>query len=738
MTLKDHAPPLGLLAVACLAVAGPLLLGGVPAGPDALLQELDFAALLGQALSAWRLPSWNPYLLCGAPHLGAMSGGPLHPVHLLLAPLGPELAVGWASVVHLLVAAASCYALAFRLCRCPLGAMAAGGIYALGGYSVLHLEAGHVSLLGSYSLIPLAVLGADRLLARGGAGRLAVAALCLGLLVLSGHGQLIVIGLVAVTLFCGVRLFWWRPEDAIPRARAASLLLGAAAMGALLSAVQWLPAISFAARSGRGAVFDAGFYSIGQLSPADLALALAPGPVARAYDFPWETCGAVGVAGLTLALLALGRNRSSAALGGLVLLGVLLAVGPVYLSLVKVIPGLGMFRVPGRFLALATLFASLLAAMALARPAAGRLLTCAGVVGVLALAGGALLPEKASSWYWPAALVPAALVAALAWAARAERLSEQNLRRGLALLVLVELCVFAWPRVKAADQVPSMPPRIAAHLRKAGPDHRLLIMVPERYGRRPRLSLNMAVRARVPSIGGYVPAAPERMRRYFAMAAGHGPDVQMVRFFTHRLTPAVANLGLRFVLTPQGIRAPSFLRPVLSEGGLTLLELNRPWARARIIRKTARAWSAESAASRAVHHGDLDMRITAMQEGPLPPPVPGRAVPSAADGVRWIRADLGGMELQVTLKRPGLLKLADAYDEGWRASSNGKPVQVVPLDGVLMGLHLGAGVHRVKLTYEDEALASGLPATLAGMLTLIALAVVSRARKQQKEIEEKS
>ena len=702
MNLKKHGLPLGLLILACLAVASPLV-GGVPAGSDALLQELDFSSLLGQALSGGVLPSWNPYLLGGTPHLAAMSGGPLHPVHLLLAPLGPELAVGLAVVLHLLIAAAGSYALACRLSGCPLGALAGGAIYTLGGFSVLHLEAGHVSLLGSYALIPLALLTADRLLARPSAVRVAAAGLSLGLLVLSGHGQMIAIGLLGVALFCAVRLIWWRPSGPRPGSKAVLYLLVAALLGAVVSIFQWMPALDFAGRSGRGSVLDPAFYTIGQLRVTDLALALAPGAVARAYDFPWETCGHAGAAGLVLVLASLRRERRGIGLGALMILGVVLALGPVFLQLVQAVPGFGLFRVPGRFLALATLFGSLLAAVALARPQPGRLLTCCGVAGMLAIAGGLLMPDEASAWYWPAALVPLLTAASLAWAAHTEKLGEQNLRRGLALLVLAELTVFAWPRVRAADHVPSMPAGITAHLHAAGLDHRLLIMVPQRYGRRPRLTLNMAVRARVPSIGGYVPAAPERMRRYFAQAAGHGPKTQMVRFFTHRLSPAVANLGLRFVLAPQGIRAPAFLKPVLTEKGLTLFELDRPWPRARIVRKMVKAWNAESATSRAVHHGKLDLRSAAVLEGPLPDPLPGKPS-SGPERVRWIRADLRGMELEVVLLRPALLKLADSYDQHWQAVDHGKErtrVKIIPVDGVLMGLHLGAGAHRIVMRYAQ-------------------------------------
>jgi len=727
--LRTHAPPLGLLALACLAVAAPLV-GGVPAGGDALLQELDFSSLLGQALSGGGLPAWNPYLLCGTPHLAAMSGGPLHPVHLLLAPLGPELAVGLAAVVHLLVAAVGCYALAYRLCGCPLGAMAGGAIFALGGFCVLHLEAGHVSLLGSYSMIPLALLGVDRLLARQTLARMLVASLFLALLVLSGHGQMIAIGMLGVALFCVVRLIWWRPSGPRPGVMTTLWLLGAALLGALVSAVQWLPALDFVGRSGRGAVFDPAFYAIGQLQPADLALALAPGAVARAYDFPWETCGYAGAAGLVLVLASLRRERRGIGLGALMALGVTLAVGPVFLQLAQSMPGFGLFRVPGRFLALATVFGALLAAMTLARPNTKRLLTCCGVVAVLVVAGGMLMPRQAPALYWIAAAGPVALAGVLAWAARADRISEQNLRRGLALLVVLELVVFAWPRVRAAEHVPSIPPGIATHLRAVGLEHRLMIMVPERYGRRPKLILNMAVRARVPSVGGYVPAAPERMRGYFVQAAGHGPKTQMVRFFAHRLTPALANLGLRFVLAPQGIRAPSFLRPVRTEAGMTLFELERPWRRARIVRKMVKAWDAASAASWASHPDRMDLRTHAVLEKAAPAPAPGK--PSTdPEQVRWLGMDLRGMDLDVVLKRPALLKLADAYDERWVAQSNGRPVEVLPVDGVLMGLHLGAGSHRVSLRYTAGPLGVGVALSMAGICLLAMLSLLAWYRRRR-------
>src|SRR5205807_1388012 len=79
--------------------------------------------------------------------------------------------------------------------------------------------------------------------------------------------------------------------------------------------------------------------------------------------------GYVGVAGLVLAGLGLvgGHRRAEAALLGAVVLGALLLAlgqfGPLYPVLYSFVPGLGLFRVPARWLFVASFGLALLAAI---------------------------------------------------------------------------------------------------------------------------------------------------------------------------------------------------------------------------------------------------------------------------------------------------------------------------------------------------------------------------------------
>jgi hypothetical protein len=73
--------------------------------------------------------------------------------------------------------------------------------------------------------------------------------------------------------------------------------------------------------------------------------------------------------------------------------------------------------------------------------------------------------------------------------------------------------------------------------------------------------------------------------------------------------------------------------------------------------------------------------------------------PGAVDSVR---ADLaaGTLRTEVTLHRPGALLLSVAYDPGWHAWADGRPVQTEMLAPALLGVELGPGTHNVLFRYE--------------------------------------
>ena len=80
---------------------------------------------------------------------------------------------------------------------------------------------------------------------------------------------------------------------------------------------------------------------------------------------------------------------------------------------------------------------------------------------------------------------------------------------------------------------------------------------------------------------------------------------------------------------------------------------------------------------------------------------------------------------------PGVLVLADTWYPGWRASVNGEPADVFPVDGMFRGVVLpDEGPHRVVFRYAPRSLQAGLG--LSGLSVLITLGgVFAMFRRKQ-------
>jgi hypothetical protein len=100
---------------------------------------------------------------------------------------------------------------------------------------------------------------------------------------------------------------------------------------------------------------------------------------------------------------------------------------------------------------------------------------------------------------------------------------------------------------------------------------------------------------------------------------------------------------------------------------------------------------------------------------------PGRvlAAERGRDGVR-IEAESGG---------PGLLVVNDAWDAGWRATLDGEPLEVMPVDGVVRGVRWPGGRHVLAMTYDPVEVRVGTWLTLLGLGMLIVLIAAPRRRE---------
>jgi hypothetical protein len=384
------------------------------------------------ALRRGELPLWNPDLFLGAPFLANVQMAVLYPPDLLFALLEFPPAVAISQWLHLVIAGAGMYA----LCRWgwgldPLAGLLGALAFAGGGFFGAHM--GHLNQVHASAWLPWVALCALRLarslgeaagspggrdawrlgITRGisqgwsqGVLWLVAGGAAVALQLTAGHTQEAYYSLLAVGLLgAGYTVF---PPARAPARWAHPLAVGAVTLnGALLAAAQLLPAAELSQHSYRQG-------GIPLAEATDLAVErtyILESLLPTFWSLPsQEVTGYVGVVALPLALVAFvlsPARRTVLMLGGLVLVGVTLAMGaytPLYAVLYEVVPLFDSFRSPGRWLlvsgfALAGLAAHGAGAL---RPARGRAGAAEGAASVreastlrygvaLSIAAGALL-----------------------------------------------------------------------------------------------------------------------------------------------------------------------------------------------------------------------------------------------------------------------------------------------------------------------------------------------------------
>jgi len=77
--------------------------------------------------------------------------------------------------------------------------------------------------------------------------------------------------------------------------------------------------------------------------------------------------------------------------------------------------------------------------------------------------------------------------------------------------------------------------------------------------------------------------------------------------------------------------------------------------------------------------------------------------------------------IEITASGPGRLILSEVMYPGWQARVDGAPAPLEPVDGLLRGVALPAGEHRVEFDFRPAVLRAGLLVTGAGLLALLGI-----------------
>ncbi len=86
------------------------------------------------------------------------------------------------------------------------------------------------------------------------------------------------------------------------------------------------------------------------------------------------------------------------------------------------------------------------------------------------------------------------------------------------------------------------------------------------------------------------------------------------------------------------------------------------------------------------------------------------------------------VRIESTLRRPGIIVLADAFDPGWRLTIDGRAAPILRANLLMRAAAVGAGRHTLVYRYDPASVRIGACISLAGLLALAGAAYRARTR----------
>jgi hypothetical protein len=678
-----------------------------------------------EMLMQGELPLWNPYANAGHPLLAdpqtALYYPPSLATVLLTAREGLSVfALQLEAVFHFCLAALFSYAFARRVLGHRGGALMAAIGFTFGGYLTGYPSL-QLAILRTVVWLPLILLGLEvgaSHLVKGNRRAWAAftgAGLVFGLAVLAGHAQSAMYLFYVSLAFLVVRLWGgtnWRRILA-----AAGLFL---AVGAGISAAQWLPSLEYMRLSTRAgmsyAEASSGFRLVDALQP----LLPTQSPL---------------YAGVLILLLALGapnlvRARMVRFWAGLGLVALLLSFGgnlflyPVFYLLV---PGFSIFRSQERAVLILAFALAMLAGYSFAhltrRPAPAwlRRLTAYAAVGSMGLAavgyfgwlaGGEQGPT-AFYWFLQQCVY---LVVFLGLAALLLKWQAQPGRQRVAMaavLVLVVLDLFTVNSTRNLDRRLPEAHTIPSPLVKEMQADDGLFRVYDEF----RLPGNLGSLFGLEDIRGASPLKVERYRRLLQ-------DVPIERVWQL--------LNVEYVTTwRKTLNMPSqiLMQEGDGEGTTYLHRLADPGPRVWVVHQAEIIPGDDQVVERLSDWQFAPLDAAILPE-PLDAPLAGAGEVTGRSAVRWVSREPAHLLLDVTLPADGLLVLGDVYYPGWQTYVDGSPAPTLRANLALRAVPVPEGQHQVEMVYRPWTVPAGIAISVLALVSAVALIAVSLRRNR--------
>ena len=88
------------------------------------------------------------------------------------------------------------------------------------------------------------------------------------------------------------------------------------------------------------------------------------------------------------------------------------------------------------------------------------------------------------------------------------------------------------------------------------------------------------------------------------------------------------------------------------------------------------------------------------------------------------------MRVAVDAQGAGYLVVADAIQQGWKATVDGRPAALRPADGAVVAIAVGTGDHVVHLWYAPDGRKPALVLSIVAVLVCVALAAMMVLRRR--------
>lgn len=366
-----------LIVIAGLAVLWFVFYGKLLAGQCFLWEDFREQAFPNfvfavKSLKQGAFPFWTPYEFSGMPFFSDPQTTLFYPPHWVLLLMGvafgpSSLLLTWYLLLHILVLGIGVYLLGkeFGFTRTTAFFCAVSGMFT--GYISLHVI--HTIFIYVIAWFPFAFWAFSRSLRMGDVRFVAIGALFYGVSTLGGYPQYSLHMFYLFGLYAVVDAISKWKENRKAAVGALVFFFVFSGLGLTLAVVSYFPALKHMALSVRetmtfeesagGSLPLSRFLSF--IIPGFFGYVSGDGAGSPYWGFPgqtfyfWETNAFVGVTTVLLALIGIVRVRARKEVVFFCIVGVvsfLLALGdntPLYEIAFRLVPGFGTFRIPGRF-----------------------------------------------------------------------------------------------------------------------------------------------------------------------------------------------------------------------------------------------------------------------------------------------------------------------------------------------------------------------------------------------------